>query len=141
MNFDVEWSEHDLVQITTVEELDAIIDEVKTESVENSLPIVMTVTRSDVVDDSEFPVPYGVCVSIGHPERSYALYIGLPQGGVAVEPDLDPWPKPLLFDFGGEETEYPPTSTRLRSETATRIVREYVATGLRPTGVEWERVP
>lgn len=140
MSYGVEWGTRDLVEVSSVSELDALLERAAFESAKNSAPTIITITQSELPEDQPFPAPYGVCVGIGHAERGYALHIGLPHGGIAVEPDLAPWPGPISFDFSGKQVEYPPTDTRIRPGTALRIARHYVETGRPLPEVEWARV-
>ncbi|GAB2918129.1 hypothetical protein GCM10027280_01450 [Micromonospora polyrhachis] len=80
----------------------------------------------------------GVQVGVGHPERSFVLYFGHPEGGYAVEPGVGPWDGDIEFSYGGQATEYHPTETRITPVRALEVVRQLIATDERPSSVEWD---
>lgn len=80
----------------------------------------------------------GVQVGVGHPDRSFVLYFGEPDGGYAVEPGIAPWSCEIEFSYGGQLTGYEPAETRITPERAIALVREVIATDGRPTGVAWD---
>jgi hypothetical protein len=80
----------------------------------------------------------GAQVGVGHPERSFVLYFGPPEGGYAVEPGISAWDDDIEFSYGGQATDYHPAETRITPARAYEVVREVVATGERPTNVDWD---
>jgi hypothetical protein len=80
----------------------------------------------------------GVQVGLGHPDRSFVLYFGHPEGGYAVEPGVPPWDGDIEFSYGGQVTEYHPAETRITPALAFEVVRELVGTDARPTRVDWD---
>ncbi|GAB3152844.1 hypothetical protein GCM10027290_44420 [Micromonospora sonneratiae] len=79
----------------------------------------------------------GVQVGVGHPDRSFVLYFGHPEGGYAVVPDVSLWKSDIEFSYGGQATDYHPAETRITPELAFEVVRQLVATDERPTFVDW----
>jgi hypothetical protein len=87
--------------------------------------------------DDEHEVPYGLQIGIGPAERSFAVYVGEPAGGLGYDRDLPEWASIIVFDYGGEPTEYGPDMLRLTPAQGRHLAREYVHTGRRPTTVAW----
>ncbi|MGW0434085.1 Imm1 family immunity protein [Micromonospora sp. NPDC003197] len=79
----------------------------------------------------------GAQVGVGHPNRSFVLYFGHPEGGYAVVPGVSPWDGDIEFSYGGQATDYHPAETRITPELAFEVVRQLVMTDERPTCVDW----
>ncbi|MFV2105648.1 Imm1 family immunity protein [Micromonospora sp. LOL_015] len=80
----------------------------------------------------------GAQVGVGHPDRSFVLYFGEPDGGYAVEPGIEPWGCDIEFSYGGQPTDYTSSETRITPDRAIALVRQLVATDSRPAGVDWD---
>jgi hypothetical protein len=93
------------VPVTSVAELDAVLDEIE------AAGTAYLVDISPADDDHE--VPYGLQIGIGPIERSFAVYIGEPAGGLGDDPELPECHSSITFDHGGEPTEYGPDQLRL----------------------------
>lgn len=139
MTYVVDWGlEGNEVRVATGEELDAALDQAEAYATEHG-PVAVDVFPDDGQDGSEPDyVPYGMVIGVGHAERSFAVYVGEPAGGVAVDPALPAWGESVTFDYGGEPTPYAPEQLRLTPGQAREVAAEYVRTGGRPVEVAWE---
>jgi hypothetical protein len=115
--------------VNDTDELDAVLDRIARAGIPQLVDI-------SPLDDTH-SVPYGLQIGVGTADRSFAIYIGQPAGGVGYDPDLSPPPASTRFDAGGEPTDYHPEQLRLTPEQVRQAAREYVATGQRPTNVSW----
>jgi hypothetical protein len=118
------------VAVDTVDELDVVLDRIERAGV----PQVVDITPAG--DDHD--ISYGLQIGLGA-DRSFALYNGLPGSGIGFDPQLPPPQASIVFDSGGEPTDYPPDQLRLTSAQVRQVAREYVHTGLRPTCISWAR--
>jgi hypothetical protein len=122
------------VPVSTVDELDAVLDRVAAQATAEDLPYAVQVHR---------PGRHGaVMFGIGHSVRSFLDWLdrGQPHGTAdryAVEPGVSAASEPVAFDFYGDWTEMPPERTRVTPLAARDAAREFVRTGGRPTCVEW----
>jgi hypothetical protein len=118
------------VEISTVAELDAVLDQVAVHAATEKVPFAV-----QVHDDA---APGSVMLGVGHPERSFVDWL-VPDGlhQYAYEPKFAPGGEPIGFDVYGDWREHPPEKLRVHPGTAREAAREYVRTGRRPTGVEW----
>ena len=133
MRLAVQWEGRPARAVTTVEELDVLL-----ESIERA-------GRPVLVDlfDPERDDPWGdrvlIQIGVGHPDRSFVMFDADAAWG--VEPGTPPASDPIWFDYGGTPTEFGPTRTRVSPAVAREAAREFVARdGGRPTCVEWTLV-
>jgi Immunity protein Imm1 len=120
--------QHETV-VHDADELDAVLDRIE----RAGIPQLVDISPSD----DAHAIPYGLQIGVGTTDRSFAIYIGQPAGGVGYDPDLPPAPGSICFDAGGEPTDYPPGKLRLTPHQVRQAAREYVATGQRPTNLSW----
>ncbi len=117
------------VEITTVDELDAVLDQVAEQAAKDGVPYGVQIHDSEASGS--------VMIGIGH-DRSFVDW--LDDSGArtsAEEPDIAEWPEPIGFDLYGNWHEYEPEETRVSEEIARRAVHEYLNTRTRPTCVQW----
>jgi Immunity protein Imm1 len=119
------------VPVGSVAELDAVLDEIEATGIVYVVDICP--------DDDDREGPYGLQIGVGPIERSFAVYIGEPAGGLGCNPDLPEWHSSITFDYGGEPTEYGPDRLRLTAAQVRQLARTYVRTGEQPTTVAWLR--
>ena len=122
------------VAVSTVPELDAVLDRIATQAEAEHLCYAAQVHHLGHHGS--------IMIGIGHPERSFIDWMdrGQPEGRnnrFAVDPALPPVAEDVPFDVYGNWSEVSPERTRVRSATAREAAREYVRTGVRPTGVHW----
>lgn len=130
------WDDLGEVQITTAEELDTLLDQVATRRDEDGLGykvgIFAEVARSR-------PLPFGMEITLGHPDRAWLFYSGPEGTGLGFDPDLPPWDgEPVWFNTGGDASDFGADRLLLTPELARQAIREYVQTGQRPTCVQWD---
>ena len=130
---DAELDEHGQRRMDTVEELDAVLDTIVASAARMDTRFAVYVLRDEELDADHLPSGLQLC--LGHAERSHlgwmdtALY--------AVDEALPPWPREILFDYGGQPFCAQPHETRTTPGAARAAAREYVATGRRPENVRW----
>jgi hypothetical protein len=123
---------HGLAELSTAEEVGTLLDSIGAQCAKADTLVVVYVYPSDEDDG----LPTGMQIGVGHPERSFAYWMG-DEGGVASEPDLSPGPAGLGFDYGGQPFFPTPDELRIRPETARLLAQDYVRTGRRPTRTDW----
>lgn len=118
--------------ITTVEELDRILDGLSLEPGE--IPYTVAV----IIPDESRRFPLMLEIGFGHPERSYAFHVGPDDAAWAYEPGLagvEGW----VMDYGGTATDIDEDQNRVTIAGAREAARRFVATGgQRPTNLEWD---
>jgi hypothetical protein len=118
------------VPVSTVRELDLVLDRVNAQAAAENLPYAVQIHQ---------PGQHGaIMIGIGHPERSFVDWLdrSQPHGGgnrYATDPDLPPASEAIAFDFYGDWTEMPPERTRISPERAREAAREYLRTGQQPS--------
>ncbi|MGA8115901.1 MAG: Imm1 family immunity protein [Actinocatenispora sp.] len=135
--FTVAWGRDDTqpdgqhsVQVSTVAELDDVLDRIEATGAAFAVDIYRT--------DDPHEIPYGLQLGVGHQHRPFLLYAGdAPAGGLGVDTAVEEWPEDIEFDTGGEPTGYGPDRTRVTAEQARHAAGEYVTTGRRPTTGTW----
>jgi hypothetical protein len=139
MSFTVEWGKddsraggHGIAAVSKLSELDTVLDDIEARAVEAGKLFVVHIYASE--DDDG--LPGGVQIGVGHPQRSFAYWLG-DEGGTAFEPDVPPGPADLRFDYGGQPILPTPGELRLRPATARQIVRDYLQTPTRSSSVSW----
>jgi hypothetical protein len=125
--YEATWAGAGHATVDGPEQVDAVLSPLH----DSGRPVVVDVLRYQ----DGTPVD-GVQIGVGHPERSFVLWIG-EQGGYAAQAGVGPWGDDIEFAHGGEPTAYHPEETRITPEAAFALVREVVDTGRRPAGVEW----
>ena len=136
--FDVTWggdATGGAEKVTTVEDLDRVLDSITVTP--GTLPFSVAIIVPDV---SRYPVTLEI--GVGHPERSFAYYIGPGDDDAAwaFQPDLAPV-EGILIDYAGQATEVWPERSRVSIHAARDAARRFVATGgRRPDNLAWDDV-
>lgn len=122
------------VAVTSVAELDEVLDRVAQQASEEQLPYGVQIHQSDRNG--------AVMLGIGHPDRSFLDWLDRsePHGRAnryAVEPGLPPVTEAIGFDLYGDWSERYPERTRVTPAGARKAAREYLRTGTQPTSVSW----
>jgi Immunity protein Imm1 len=125
----VTWGPSSEQEITSPRDLDAVLRRVAAVG----QPLVVGVYYQ--VDSGRW---VGVDIGVGHPQRSF-VFLNERGGGYGREDGVAEWDDDIVFDDGGQPTDYHPEETRVRAQTALRAAREFVATGHRPSCVTWEQ--
>ncbi|MGW0434503.1 Imm1 family immunity protein [Micromonospora sp. NPDC003197] len=118
------------VRVSTVQELDLVLDRVNAQAAAENLPYAVQIHQ---------PGRHGaIMIGIGHPDRSFVDWLdrSQPHGSgnrYAADPDLPPASEAIAFDFYGDWTEMPPERTRISPERAREAAREYLRTGQQPS--------
>ena len=139
MTYEVRWSRDQNRTVSTVAELDAVLDEVTATGhlyAVRIAPPSVSDERSSPWDDGSLPQEF--LLGVGHPERSF-FWLGDP-GGFGYEPDVAPWPKdqPDIEFLQDNDVLYcGGDRSRVGPETARRAAHEYIQTGQRPDTVQW----
>lgn len=133
--YQVQWGRGEPVTVASVEELDAVLDEVAGMTGDGNAPFAVSITEDE--DGADPFGPVGLQVGFGHPSRGFVFWTGDEEGGYGREPGIGPHREGIGFDLGGQWTEYHPDETRVTPETARQAARHYVETGQRPTGIDW----
>lgn len=117
------------VPASTIVELDEVLDR------------IAAAPEPTAVDIIPADIPPGerrlLQIGLGHPQRSFVFYLGAPAGGYARESGVPEWDEEIVFDHGGEPTEYLPEWTRVTPMAAREAAREYLRTGTRLTLLGW----
>ncbi|MEN3612417.1 Imm1 family immunity protein [Plantactinospora sp. ZYX-F-223] len=127
--YEVTWLGTGHALVETPDEVEALLISLH----EAGQPVVVDVFRYR----DESPAG-GAQVGVGHPERSFVLYFGQPEGGYAVEPGIPAWDGDIEFSYGGQATDYHPAETKITPARAFKVVCELVGTDERPTSVNWD---
>ena len=132
--FDVSWGgDGGATGITTAAELDRVLDGIVVG------PGRMPYSVAIYVPDESDLIPVMLEIGIGHPERSFAFYVGEREAdaGWAHEPGV-PEGDDMLVDHAGQATDVDPFRTRVTVAGAREAARRFVASGgRRPTNLEW----
>lgn len=137
MSYRLYWGRGNQRTVTTIEDLDQVLDEIAGQRGKGGVPFMVDVLPAvDADDPTELP---GLQLGIGHPDRAFVFYTDPDVSllGYGHEPDLAEWDTDLSFDYGGTVTDYEPYKTRVTPTTVREAAREYVRTGQRPTCVTW----
>jgi len=131
------WTGHTRTVATTAE-VNAALDEV-TAQASGALPLAVTVLPTGSEHLSPFDDDFPDCleVGLGHPDRAFVRWIG-DSGGYGYEPDLEPGPAGLRFDYGGQPIHPEPHELRVNPLLARQAVEEFITTGKRPTHLHWQ---
>jgi Immunity protein Imm1 len=122
------------VTVTTIAELDAVLDRVAAQAVTDGLAYAVQIFQPDQRN--------AVMLGVGHPDRSFLDWLdrSQPHGSedrIGVDPNTPPATDDIPFDVYGDWSELSPERTRITVPTAYQAAREYVSTGQRPTSVSW----
>jgi hypothetical protein len=122
------------VQVSTVDDLDQVLDQVAAQAAAENLPYAVQVYHPDAQGS--------IMIGIGHEERSFVDWL-IPKGYRKYgRIDTVPAPdQPIAFDVYGDWHEHEPEQSRITPDTAREAVREFVRTGGQPTCVEWVEPP
>lgn len=125
--------------VTTIADVTAALDEI-TAQASRALPLAVTVlpTGSECLSPFDEDFPDCLEVGLGHPDRAFVRWMG-DGGGYGYEPELEPGPAGLRFDYGGQPIFPTPHELRVSPLAARQAVEEFIATGSRPTGLRWQR--
>lgn len=130
------WDDAGSAAVSTVEELDAVLDQVAASRDADGYSYKVGVFADDAAVG---PLPIGLEITLGHPERASVLYIGPDGTGIGYHPDTPAWDgEPVWFNASGVPTDYGPDRLRLTPAQARHAAREFVRTGHRPTTVCWD---
>lgn len=137
MKYDVWYGRHGHQPVSSIGELDTVLDDAEQQHGDGGAPLVVTIIP--VVDRAEVDELPGLEVGLGHPDRAFVFYSSADghHTGYGIEPDVDEYPTNLGWDYSGQWTDYEPIKTRVTPATAREAARQYVATGKRPTHVQW----
>jgi hypothetical protein len=122
------------VTVTTVAELDDVLDRIAAQAADEELPYGVQIHR---------PGRHGaIMLGVGHPERSFLDWLDRSQPhGTAdrygVQRDVPPATDRIAFDIYGHWSELDPERTQITAMVARDAAREYVRTGTQPNNVEW----
>ena len=118
------------VDVSTVAELDAVLDRVAAHAAAKGVPFAVQVDREDSAGS--------VMIGVGHPQRSFIDWL-MDEGhrSFGSEPDMPAAAASVVFDVYGEWHEHPPEQSRVSPAVALEAAREYVRTGERPTCINW----
>lgn len=117
------------VEVSTVEELDMVLDQVHRQAAEDGVAYAVQIHR---------PTRHGaIMIGVGHPDRSFVDWLDRSQphgtgNRYAVDPDVEPADAPVAFDVYGDWTELPPVRTRIAAAQAREAARHYLRTGEQP---------
>ncbi len=137
MKCDVWFGRQDARPVSSVADLDEVLDEAETLRGDGGAALVVTIIP--VVVGAQFDELPGLEIGLGHPDRAF-IFFGTAEGvgsGYGVESGVEEWPTVIGWDYSGSWTDYEPAKTRVTSATAREAARQYVRTGQRPTCVEW----
>jgi len=137
MKYDVWYGRHGREPVSSVAELDTVLDAVQRQRGDGGAPFVVTIVP--VVEDAEFDELPGLQVGVGLDDRAFVFFSAADGHGTGygVEPGITQWPTVLAWDYSGQWTDYEPAKTRVTLATAREAARQYVTTGRRPINVQW----
>ena len=116
---------------STADELDILLDRIAASRDTDGNGYKVGVLSNAAHDG---PLPVGVEITLGHPERSSVLYLGPDGDGIAVDPTLATWEGgPVWFNIYGVPSDCEADRLRVTPAQAREVVREFVRTGHRPT--------
>lgn len=139
MSYVVTWGRGNRRPASTIAELDTALDEAAASGVPRMVGIYPPEHLAGDASPWDEPLPAALQVGVGHPDRSFVLWLG-PEGGIGVEADALPWPvgaADIAFDYGGDAVFAGPGRARVTPATARQAAREFVSTGQRPTCLQW----
>jgi hypothetical protein len=137
VKYDVWYGRHGREPVSSVTELDAVLDVVQRQRGDGGAPYAVTIVPA--VEDAEFDELPGLQIGIGNDERAF-VFFSTADGhgtGYGFEPGTQEWSTILAWDYSGQWTDYEPAKTRITPATAREAARQYIATGRRPTCVQW----
>ena len=130
MRFALHWGLSNAARIHTADDLDTILGVLTTVRGRDGAPYAVDLLPAGALDG-------GLQIGVGHPHRAFVLALDA-VGGYAVDPELPPWPEPIVFDCGHDVLDFKPAWTRVNPDTAIAAAREYVRTGVRPVALSFD---
>jgi hypothetical protein len=131
------WDDDGEASVSAVAELDAVLDRVEASRDNDGYPFKVGIFAEGI---RHGPLPVGVEITLGHPERASVFYVGPDGTASAYDPDTPPWSSgPVWFNANGVPTDYGPDRLRLTPKQAREAAREFVRTGKRPGNARWQR--
>ena len=129
------WGRDREESVSTVAEMDEVLDQIAAASVSADCGQLVSIEREDA--------DRGLVIGVGLPERSMIEWSddSDPEAAsFAVEPALERASGHLRFDFFGTPTDYGPAKTQITNQLARQAAREFAASGLKPSGIDWRSV-
>jgi predicted AAA+ superfamily ATPase len=116
------------IEVSTVQEMDSLLDWIAASPRYRKFPVIVSISRSDeqqIVD-----------VLVGRDDLSLLIWY-LAKEDIAASKGTIPTSEEIMFNYGGTATDAY-IDTAITVEAARQAVREFVATGQRPSCVEWQ---
>ncbi|WP_412739439.1 Imm1 family immunity protein [Krasilnikovia sp. MM14-A1259] len=133
MPYRIRWPGTPETTLSSVDELDVLLDRVAADRGDRGLACDVEVSRL-----GENGEPLGVVLGVGHPERSFVHFTS--ETGMVFGYEVDvgvSGPRIAFEEVAGSVVYHPPALTRVRPAIARQAAREFVTTGWRPTGLQW----
>ncbi|GIJ51378.1 hypothetical protein Val02_82640 [Virgisporangium aliadipatigenens] len=143
MSYIVTWGRDNRRTVSTVQELDAALDEATDSGTPRVVGIYPPEHFAGDASPWDEPAPPALQIGAGHPDRAFVLWLAA-DGGIGVDDDLPPWPQgvaDIAFDYAGDPVFAGADRARVGPSSAREAAREFVETGVRPTCVRWVEQP
>ncbi|TDD54753.1 Imm1 family immunity protein [Saccharopolyspora elongata] len=118
-------------EVTTVAELDALLDRVTADAIEEDVPTyaeIVTADRQHILQ-----------IGLGQPDYSSLIYCDKPADILETSKGTVPMPDDSGFDYGGTWTDAPIDSA-IPIPTARQAARTFLSSGGdRPTNLKWQK--
>jgi hypothetical protein len=131
VRFTLHWGPDRSARITSINELNGHLELLRGLCGRDGAPIAVDLVPAGAE-------PGGLQIGLGHPERAFVLSLEPGGGAFAVQDDVPGWPEPIAFDVGNELVDFKPEWTRVRPLAVIEAARQYVRTGVRPTGLHFD---
>jgi hypothetical protein len=129
---DTDPSGQNTITVSTVEDADAALDHLAALAAADGRPRMLHIYKGTWHQGDDTPRT-SMQIVWGHPDRASLTWLADDDAGRAQDANLTPWPEPI----GHDQDEIEPHHTRLTPATVREAVRQYVATGKRPTCTDW----
>lgn len=134
------WSDTDpsgqnTISVSTVADADGALDHVARLAAADDCPRMVHIYAGQWKQGDDTPAT-ALQLLWGHPDRASLTWLGDDGPGRAEDPNLPPLPEPIGYD----QDEIEPHHTRLTPAAVREAVRQYVATGTRPSCADWVEI-
>jgi hypothetical protein len=135
VRYRVRWLGEPESSLSTLEELDALLDRVAAECGDNGLA-----HEVHVFNWGETGKFLGIMLGVGHPERSFVYFYDESVAEFGYQPEVAEYGQRVAFDqvVGSSPLYPPPALTRVTPAVARQAAGDYVTTGRRPTCLHWQ---
>ena len=125
--FTVWYSSEGPIEISTIEDLDELLDRIAANPAHRQFPVLVSVQHPQSTQQIQ--------ILVGRDDLSLLIwYLGNKE--IAASKGTIPTDEEIVYDWGGATEAY--SDTAITVEAARQALREFVSTHTRPTSIEWK---